>query len=265
MLRSKKSWTLPDGVEPLPPLAAPEGWEDQHWEQAMHYRHIGIGRASHIDAWTVYFWSALLPHLTKAQAPADLLELGVFNGGTAALAYPHVRPAEIMHLVDIRKSRFLKPVLAQAPGDVARRVRFHKARTDSPSLRSLERKRFRWIHIDAGHEKDDVAGDLDRFAPCLADDGLLVLDDFFQPAWPQVTEATYAFLASQGDGFQPVCIAFNKLYVARPAFVPRAREMIQTCTEALGKLGRLNVADTAMADRQVMALSGSLSAKYHPW
>ena len=54
----------------------------------------------------------------------------------------------------------------------------------SPEL-MRHRRSFRWIHIDGEHTGQAVANDLAIAHDLLADDGIICIDDFFSPAYPQ--------------------------------------------------------------------------------
>jgi hypothetical protein len=257
------AWTRPGAPAPPDP-PRPEGWPEGPWRQAMAFRRAGLGMISHVDPWTVYLWSLVLPNLGSLQRRHDLLELGVLHGGTAALSAPHARARERQHLVDAEQSPLLIPALDAVDARAARRVIIHVGRTDSPDLAHLARARYRWIHIDAGHSLEEVEHDLHRFAPALADDGMLVLDDFFQPVWPDVTQAAWDFLAANRE-FRPVCVAFNKLYVARGEHYAAYSALFRDASSELAKLGQVSVAEPPMMGKPVLAMTGAMHPRFRPW
>ena len=62
----------------------------------------------------------------------------------------------------------------------------------SPELMQ-HRRSFRWIHIDGEHTGQAVGNDLAIAHELLADDGIICIDDFFNPAYAQVSAASFPF------------------------------------------------------------------------
>ena len=72
---------------------------------------------------------------------------------------------------------------------------------------------IRLFSVDGGHTREHVLNDL-----CLAQDsivsgGVIMLDDFFGPHWPSVTEGYNAFMQSQNKKLAPFLFFQNKLYL----------------------------------------------------
>ena len=74
----------------------------------------------------------------------------------------------------------------------------------------------RLFHIDGGHDADLVVNDLRIADQAVADRGLVVLDDMYNSAWPEVTEGFFRFIAARPGAFVPLVIGFNKAVLARP-------------------------------------------------
>ena len=72
---------------------------------------------------------------------------------------------------------------------------------------------FRWIHIDGEHSGPAVRNDLAIAAALIAPGGIICLDDFFTPAYPQITAAVFEFLASCRDELQLFLVGYNKAYL----------------------------------------------------
>lgn len=165
----------------------------------------------------------------------DVLEMGVEHGGTAFLAASTIAPGETLVLVDSKKSEKFARMEATLPEARQQQIDFRECRTAAPLLDDIEQRKFRFVHIDAGHAREDVVYDFNRFAKCLADDGLLCFDDVFEVRWPGVTEAVMASVP--GSGLEPVLFANRKLYLAHAAAAPRYREIIESNLDALSEFG----------------------------
>ena len=74
----------------------------------------------------------------------------------------------------------------------------------------------RFFHIDGGHRPGDVIADLETASRALHANGVVALDDLFNPSWPGVSEGFYRFTAAHPDAFAPILIGGNKVFFARP-------------------------------------------------
>jgi hypothetical protein len=61
--------------------------------------------------------------------------------------------------------------------------------TDSDIVRDAGEQQYDTILIDGDHSYDGVCRDIANYGPMLKSDGLLVLDDYGNPAWPGVGQA----------------------------------------------------------------------------
>jgi hypothetical protein len=145
----------------------------------------------------------------------DFLEAGVQHGGTAFLSLMAGRPGEKHVLIDMERSQRFTDGTNKMPASVRAEIDFRECMTSSPTLADVEKRKFRWIHIDAGHLYDEVAYDIKRYAPLLSDEGIIVLDDFFQWRWPEVTEAIQEYFSENRKHFAPLVMGFNKISFCR--------------------------------------------------
>ncbi len=72
--------------------------------------------------------------------------------------------------------------------------------------------KFRLFSVDGCHTKQHTKHDLQLAAQVLSDDGVIILDDFQNFAWPEVKEGLVSFLETN-QSIIPFAIAFNKLYL----------------------------------------------------
>lgn len=78
--------------------------------------------------------------------------------------------------------------------------------------------RVRFFSIDGGHMLHHVLSDSQLAVNVLADHGIIVFDDTFNPQWPEVTVGVADFLRAQGDRFSAFCMTKYKTYVCRREF-----------------------------------------------
>jgi hypothetical protein len=78
--------------------------------------------------------------------------------------------------------------------------------------------RCRLFSIDGGHTEDCTLNDLRLAEGALAEDGIAILDDYFNESWPDVSTGAARFFCDPMTGLRPFAITPNKLYLARPAY-----------------------------------------------
>lgn len=180
-------------------------------------------------------WDCLLEYQAAAKIRGDGLEIGVWHGRSAALLAMHADPErERVLLLDKHPSRRkVSKALRRVGRELGAGVELlgadsrevEPARLDPDGARS-----FRWIHIDGEHTERAVRSDLALADRLLADRGVVCLDDFFSPCFPQVSRAVFAHLAEHPGRYALFLCGFNKGYLARPL---HAREYLRFCHEEL--------------------------------
>jgi len=169
----------------------------------------------------IALWDSLLDYQETAAGKGNFLEIGVFKGKSAGMLALHTRSGESCTLVDLLPTDEAKASITQAaPLAQCNYVQEHSAGfLYNPLVRQLKES-VRWMHIDGGHSSADVMTDLTIAHKVLQDDGILVLDDFFSPAYPQIASALFGYLAKYPGHFSLFLVGFNKGYLCRPAAKP---------------------------------------------
>ena len=143
-----------------------------------------------------------------------MLEIGVEFGTSAFLLLDALGEEEHLTLIDLVKT---EAWLEGCSGPYADKTNFTIIEGNSHSIQPAELpSKCRWIHVDGGHLYDHVLKDLQLTADLLADDGILVLDDFFEIRWPDVTAAFVDFMRT-GVELQPFLLVNRKIYCVRSA------------------------------------------------
>jgi predicted O-methyltransferase YrrM len=140
----------------------------------------------------------------------DLLEIGCYHGRSAALLAMYLRPDERLVVCDafdlpLRHSygdsatpEILWRNLQTAVPQLCREsVEIHHGY--SHDLQLAETVRFRFAHIDGGHDRDQVLHDLRLCASHVLPGGIIALDDYFHPDYVGVTEGAQLFLKERDD------------------------------------------------------------------
>ena len=76
---------------------------------------------------------------------------------------------------------------------------------------------IRLFSIDGSHTAEHTYSDLVTAAQLICADGLIILDDFYNPDWPGVQEGFYRHLISRGCDTAPFAYGNNKLFLCKPA------------------------------------------------
>lgn len=98
----------------------------------------------------------------------------------------------------------------------------------------------RFVSVDGGHWLDLVRGDLKLAEAALAEHGVIALDDFHRPDWPDVSVGYFAWWAEREKQMAPLAIGYNKLYLCDEQRVAFYRQRL-LADEFLRPLFRRNV------------------------
>jgi hypothetical protein len=73
----------------------------------------------------------------------------------------------------------------------------------------------RFFSVDGGHWREIVSSDLRLAASTLSEQGVIALDDFMRPEWPDVSLGLFDWFENSDKSVVPFAIGFNKLYLCR--------------------------------------------------
>lgn len=110
---------------------------------------------------------------------------------------------------------------------------------------------LRMISVDGGHDYATVSSDLRLADAVLADDGVMVIHDFFGIGWPDVSVAAIHVLTEARERLQPFLITPYKLFVARPAAATRYRAMLP----GNPRLGKAVLSERTMFDAPITVMT----------
>lgn len=162
----------------------------------------------------------------RAEPPGDLVELGAYLGKSAILIGRYLRAGERFTVCDLFgqpagdarnqiESDYSYRSLARA-GFEANYLAFHpelpvvvQAPT-SVILDHVPAASTRFVHVDASHLYEHVAGDVDAAREMLRPGGLVVFDDFRAGHTPGTAAAVWEAVFTKG--LRPICVTANKLY-----------------------------------------------------
>lgn len=208
---------------------------------------------------SVAFWCYLLALQDKMELVGDFLELGVEHGGTAFLSILALKDnADMQILADIKRSPLYDDMFDKLPETVQCRVDFRVCNSTSPQLEDIRSRRFRFIHIDAGHEYENVISDIRLFSDCLTEKGILCMDDVFEIRWPGVTEAVLDEFPRHD--LAPVALVNRKFYFSRQHAAEMWRSQIHDNLDALGVMGSIRSWEVVMRDFKCISVKMAMNA-----
>lgn len=159
----------------------------------------------------------------------NLFEIGVHHGKTALFLARAAASGETLGVCDVFEQQELN---RDRSGEGSRELFVANMRRLAPIHAKIFAKpsdqlttaettnTCRFFHIDGGHRPEDVATDLQNATAALLPDGVVALDDLFNPNWPGVGEGFYRFVG-RGEALVPILIGGNKVYFTRPAAAAR--------------------------------------------
>jgi predicted O-methyltransferase YrrM len=184
-----------------------------------------------------FFFDAALMFMAYHQLIAedgiagDTLEIGVHHGlsaiAVAALAgngrefvaidlFEDLQEQNVSRSGGGHKATFLEN-MERAFGDIGF-VRTLVCRSSDIRPHDLGASRFSFCHIDGGHSAEETYHDFALCHQILVDGGLLAVDDYFNPAWPGVSEGSIGFMRDHPSALIPLAVGFNKvLFQKAPA------------------------------------------------
>jgi hypothetical protein len=191
--------------------------------------------------------SDCLLHVQGAQRyRGNMMEIGAWHGMSASMWALHLAQSETLTIVDIE----VRPELAAHRDKLNAASAGTVALIKGSSYSVLDdrfvmeaRQSYRLVHIDGDHSTWGISVDLQKVARIVNINGLIIVDDFLNDRFPQVTEETYKFLRLHDGMFQLVASGANKAFIVTtkryPVYAAYAREHLITDLAARGIKARL--------------------------
>ncbi|WP_254897793.1 class I SAM-dependent methyltransferase [Kitasatospora sp. NA04385] len=170
----------------------------------------------------------LLSRQTAAGTTGDLLELGAYLGRSAILLGDHLQPGETFTVCDLfdldapddensaEMSMSYRETLTRRAFETNYRA-FHaelptivQAPTSVLADGRIAADSCRFVHVDASHLYEHVAGDILVARDALAKNGVVALDDYRAPHTPGVAAAVWEAVFTLG--LRPVLLTPEKFY-----------------------------------------------------
>lgn len=140
----------------------------------------------------------------------DFLEIGSYHGRSTAVMCRYLNDGEKIIVCDAFESQTEdnyedKPSPAVLLDNILKiNPRLNPSKVSiryclSSELSFEKSVKFRFIHLDGGHSKDQVLEDLNLCKNHLINKGIIAIDDYQNNAWPEVTIGVNEFLSKNSQ------------------------------------------------------------------
>jgi ubiquinone/menaquinone biosynthesis C-methylase UbiE len=186
-------------------------------------------------------WDFFLTTQAKIPIGGHFLEIGVLNGKSATLASMYLSDTEKAVLIDINPCQEALDRVAsvKSSGVEFFQTASHAAKHER-TITDLAGK-YRFIHIDGDHSGYNVTNDLIFAADVMKEDGIICMDDFFNPIYPQVTAAIYKFLFDNPLTMKMVLCGGNKCFLVKASSYRLYENLIRSYYMDHGAMNGLNI------------------------
>jgi predicted O-methyltransferase YrrM len=177
----------------------------------------------------------LLRLQTEEGVNGPIAEIGVFEGRFFIALAHALEPGEIALAIDTFEwpnlevmDRFEANCLKHGIAPERRVTVKADSGTMIPAelLAHARGETLRFIHIDGDHSRAALSKDLALASACLADGGLIVLDDMLHPAYPTLMVTVQAYLDAHPE-IVPLCIIDRETIVGATKFVLCQRDWFE--------------------------------------
>ena len=167
----------------------------------------------------------------RLSAAGPACEIGVHHGRLFILLHLLALPEHRSAAIDLYETRQSENIDGSGHGDLQTLLRNVRAHGGDPNRMAVVAENSMHLtaariveacggppstfSIDGGHTAELTRNDLRLAHETLRDAGLAILDDYFNPAWPGVSEGACRFMAADNRHLEPVAITSNKVILAR--------------------------------------------------
>ncbi len=203
------------------------------------YRLFG---APHIEGWLHPDCAQMIDIFDDLQKEAglqgDIAEIGVHHGRLFVLLALCARPGEAIVAIDLFELQHLNQdgngfaERSVLDGNITRwcgstdRITYLKGSTLELSVERLRAAGgpFRLFSVDGGHSAECALNDLVLADQTLAEGGVMMMDDVFNPHWPDVATGCVQYMLRPDRRLQPFAVHANKVHFCHPGWAAFYRE-----------------------------------------
>jgi hypothetical protein len=165
----------------------------------------------------ISIWDSLLTLQSDADVTGNFLEIGVWMGRSALLSTLHSSESEQCVFVDPLRIEEAEARLRSVRESGLHFIQGTSRSISAPMLPGAGAPSYRWIHIDGEHSGTAVEHDVALASSILAPRGIIVIDDFFDAAYPQITFAVIEHLRAHPKSLMMFLCGYSKAYLCHPS------------------------------------------------
>ncbi|HYD63881.1 class I SAM-dependent methyltransferase [Azospirillum sp.] len=165
----------------------------------------------------MFVWDFLFRQQAHLGASGGYLEIGIYRGKSALFGALNMGQDEPVALVDCSGDAVDYVIRMISEFHPENNIGIHAWSRKLKTHRNLMNMHhgFRFAHIDGDHTGYSLINDLEATADLVSDFGIIALDDFMNPCYPQLTAAAYHFLFKNQFEWKMVLNASAKCYLVR--------------------------------------------------
>lgn len=194
------------------------------------YRSLSRGVEGWITDTAVAIAVSVLDAQARLDIGGDMLEIGAWHGKSALLWMAFSRPSERNVIIDLAGRDPLSQTLANASGVLNRTHELivkSSFKFPDPDWAAQNYRRFRLIHIDGDHSAAGIQNDLEVTFPLLHPFGAIIVDDFLNPRFPQISEVTFDFCNRHRHAVGLIASGGNKGFIVSAKIYDRMLDLMR--------------------------------------
>lgn len=210
-------------------------------ERQRRYLERGLRR---VDGWLDPFSAVVIADLPAHQAAigarGGIAEIGVHHGKLFLLAYLALRTDELGVAVDVFERQELNVDRSGAGNRECFVANVRRHAGDDRNLRIIARSSLdvrpadireaigacRFFSVDGGHTEECTLNDIRLADASLSEAGIVVVDDYFNARWPEVSVGIARYMVTPDRALAPFLITPNKIFFCRAGLSASYRDAI---------------------------------------
>jgi hypothetical protein len=161
----------------------------------------------------------------------DFFEIGAWHGRSAILWMVHRRRDENVYVVDLEVRDPLKHHLGRVSEELGGQYQLMKGssyRVPDVTFQNEHSRQMRLVHVDGDHSAAGISNDIQIGHKMLHPHGVMVIDDFMNPRFPQITEVVMEYLHANAHDLTMVASGANKAFLVSSKFYDFWYEYLNT-------------------------------------
>lgn len=186
-----------------------------------------------IEGWLHIVSSFIIPILNNAQKNkqiyGDIIEIGTWQGKSLILFQHLLEHSELIHGYDLNIQDKLKENIHTFCIKNGENILLSKVNSLMLNLEDIKRehKNIRFFHVDGSHTYKQALNDIYLATQSTNKNGIVIIDDFFSPTVPGVTQALFYLLEyNNTNNFFPFAIGGAKVYLCEKLYIDYYRDYL---------------------------------------